>query len=249
MLRRMRKFLGVIVFMKTLPLRPLASIFSTFSWFLVALLAAGVAFADGTSYVSTLGTPQTTFAVSLTLLTTEDVTLQTYGFGGGTNQSGTAIAPGGTDPFVGLFSGTGNGALFLNGTSLTLSNYSSFVGCPPAGTVSNLGGTNCGDVTMTFDSLAPGTYTVLLTDGQYDPLAAVGGGTTLGDGFLDLTGGIFCNAADFTGGVQTNCPNNSGAFALDVITSAAVVTTPEPASLVLLGIGLFGIVGLRKRRS
>jgi hypothetical protein len=102
---------------------------------------------------------------------------------------------------------------------------------------------------MTFASLAAGTYTVLLSDGQYDPLAAVGAGTTLGDGFLDLTGGIFCNAADFTGGGQTNCPNNSGVFALDVITSPAVATTPEPASLVLLATGLFGFAGLRKRRS
>jgi hypothetical protein len=216
---------------------------------LITLLAAGAAFADGTSYVGTLPSPQSTFEATLTLGSTSDVTLQTYGFGGGTNQAGTVIAPGGTDPFVGLFSGTGSGALFLNGTSLTLSNYSSFVGCPPAGAVSNFGGTNCGDVTMTFDSLAPGTYTVLLSDGQYDPLAAVGAGSSLGDGFLDFTGGFFCNAADFTGGVQTNCPNISGNFALDVITSPTVVTTPEPASLVLLGAGLLGIAGLRKRRS
>jgi hypothetical protein len=216
---------------------------------LITLLTAGSVYADGISYVNTLATPESMFEVTLTLLTTSNVTLQTYGFGGGTNQAGTVIAPGGTDPFVGLFSGTGNGALFLDGTSLTLSNYSSFVGCPPAGTVSNFGGTNCGDVTMMFASLAAGTYTVLLTDGQYDPLAAVGGGTTLGDGFVDLTGGIFCNAADFTGGVQTNCPNNSGAFALDVITTPTVARTPEPASLVLLGAGLFSIAGLRKRRS
>lgn len=220
-----------------------------FSICLLTLLAAGVAFADGTSFVGTLGTPEATFEATLTLLGTSDVTLQTYGFGGGTNQVGMVIGPGGTDPFVGLFSGTGNGAMFLGGTSLTLSNYSSFVGCPPAGTVSNFGGTNCGDVTMTFASLAAGTYTVLLSDGQYDPLAAVGAGTTLGDGFLDLTGGIFCNAVDFTGGVQTNCPNNSGAFALDVITSPAMATTPEPASLMLMGAGLLGITGLRKRRS
>jgi hypothetical protein len=220
-----------------------------FSICLLTLLAAGAVFADGTSFVGTLGTPEATFEATLTLLGTSDVTLQTYGFGGGTNQASTVIPPGGTDPFVGLFSGTGNGALFLDGTSLTLSNYSSFVGCPPAGTVSNFGGTNCGDVTMKFASLAAGTYTVVLSDGQYDPLAAVGAGTTLGDGFLDLTGGIFCNAVDFTGGVQTNCPNNSGAFALDVITSPAMATTPEPASLMLMGAGLLGIAGLRKRRS
>jgi hypothetical protein len=234
---------------KTFLLRPLAFIFCTFSWFLVTVLAAGVAFADGTSYVGTLGTPDSTFEVTLTLLSTSDVTLETFGFGGGKNQAGTTIAPGGTDPFVGLFSGTGSGAAFLNGTSLDLTNYPSFVGCPPAGTISNFGGTTCADVTMTLDSLPAGTYTVLLSDGQFIPNAAVSAGSTLGDGFFDLTGGAFCNIADFTEGVQTNCPNTSGAFALDVITKTAVVSTPEPASLALLGTGLLGILGLRRRRS
>src|SRR6516225_5437175 len=168
---------------------------------LLTLLAAGVALADKTSFVGTLASPTDTFEATLVLASPSEVTLQTYGFGGGTNQAGTVIAPGGTDPFVGLFSGTGSGAAFLDGTSLDLTNYSSFMGCPPAGTVSNFGGTNCGDVTMTFDSLVAGTYTVFLSDGQYIPNAAVGAGSTFGDGFLDLTGGSFCNVADFTGGV------------------------------------------------
>jgi hypothetical protein len=49
-----------------------------------------------------LASPEDTFDVTLTLASSPDVTLQTYGFGGGT-----LIAPGGTDPFVGLFLGTG----------------------------------------------------------------------------------------------------------------------------------------------
>lgn len=214
---------------------------------LMTLLGAGAVLADGTSYVGTLADPTGVFEATLTLTSASNVTLQTYGFGGGKNQAGTIIGPGGTDSFVGLFAGTGSGAAFLNGTSLDLTNYSSFMGCPPAGTVSNFGGTTCGDVTMTFDDLAAGIYTVLLSDGQFIPNAGVGAGSTLGDGFLDLTGGTFCNIADFTGGVQTNCPNTSGAFALDVITSRPVVTTPEPTSLVLLGSGLLGLIGIRRR--
>ena len=55
---------------------------------LVTLLCAEVAMADGTSYVGTLADPNATFEVTLTLASTSDVTLQTYGFGGGTNQAG-----------------------------------------------------------------------------------------------------------------------------------------------------------------
>jgi PEP-CTERM motif len=215
---------------------------------LTAMLAFGAsaAFADSASFVGTLTSPEDFFSVTLTIPSDGDLALQTYGFGGGTNQAGTLIAPGGTDPFVGLFFGTGGGATFINGTSLDLTNYSSFMGCPPANSVSNFGGTTCGDVTMLFSSLAAGTYTVLLSDGQFIPNAAIGAGTTLGDGFSDFTGGQFCNTADFTNGVETDCPNVSGAYALDIITNSTP-TVPEPSSLLLLGTGLFGLIGIRPR--
>jgi hypothetical protein len=216
---------------------------------LTAMLAFGAsaARADGSSsFVGTLASPEDFFSVTVTVSSNTDVTLQTYGFGGGTNQAGTVITPGGTDPFVGLFLGTGTGATFINGTSLDLTNYSSFIGCPPANSVSNFGGTTCGDVTMLFSSLAPGTYTALLSDGQFIPNAAVSAGTTLGDGFSDLTGGQFCNIADFTDGVITNCPNTSGAYALDIFTKATP-TVPEPSSLLLLTTGLLGVLGIRRR--
>jgi hypothetical protein len=219
----------------------------------VITFCTGIARADATeSYTGTLANPDNatgtfhssdSFLLTLALSTASNVTLQTYGFGGGVNAAGTTILPGGTDPFVGLFSGTDNGAVFINGTSLDLTNYTS--GCPKANSVSNFGDTTCGDVSFPFTDLAAGTYTVLLSDGEYIPCAALSTGcATLGDGAFDLTGGVFCNLADSNTG--TPCPSTSGAWALDVTTSA-YKPVPEPASLALIGTGLFALAVLRKR--
>ncbi len=227
--------------------------------FVAACLSVPKALADSTtSYTGTLSSPEDTFTTTLTLTSAESVALQTYGFGGGTNGNGTVIAPGGTDPFLAIFAGTGSGATILTdgmgnpfGTALDLGNYSSFVGCPPANTVSDFGDTTCGDITMTFASLAAGTYTIVLSDGQYIANAVFDNGT-LGEGFTDFTGGVFCNTEDFDTG--TPCPNISGAYALDITTPGGSGTgtgpgggspTPEPATFLMIGVGLTGI-GLRK---
>jgi hypothetical protein len=87
------------------------------------------------------------------------------------------------------------------GTSLDLSNYENpdFGGCPPAGAPVIGGSAQCGDITMVLPSLAAGTYTVVLSDGQYFANAVYDNGT-LGEGFADYTGtfssppdSIFCN--------------------------------------------------------
>ena len=80
-----------------------------------AFLLAGLCCADTISETGTLSSPEDTVLIPLTLLTGGTVTLQTFGFGGGTNAAGTVIPAGGFDPFVGLFYGTGPTALFLNG--------------------------------------------------------------------------------------------------------------------------------------
>jgi|HubBroStandDraft_4_1064222.scaffolds.fasta_scaffold162251_2 hypothetical protein len=224
---------------------------------LLSLVATDAKADSTTSYTGTLATSESTFETTLMLASPENVTLQTYGFGGGVNGAGTTIAPGGTDPFLAIFSSTGSGATILTdglgnpfGTSLDLGNYSSFTGCPPAGLV-NFGGPTCGDITMSLTALAAGTYTLVLSDGQYIANAVFDNGT-LGEGFADFTGGVFCN---LTNG-SVDCPNNtgllsphpSGAYALDVTTSGGATPVPEPATVLLFGMGLLSAAAGRRLR-
>jgi hypothetical protein len=213
----------------------------------VLAVTSAAAMADVVSYTGTLATPESTFDVTLDLTSASSVALQTYGFGGGTNGEGTLIAPGGTDPFLAIFSGTGSAAAMLTdasanpfGTSTDLTNYASFAGCPPAGTVNVGGQATCGDIAMNLGVLAAGMYTIVLSDGQYVANAVFDNGT-LGEGFADLTSGGFCNFS-ING---ANCPNTSGAYALDVTTTP--LATPEPGTLLLFGVGLSAL-SLRKRK-
>jgi hypothetical protein len=155
--------------------------------------------------------------------------LQTYGFGGGTNAAGSGIPAGGFDPFVGLFLGTGPSAFFINGTSDILTNDSP--GCPPAGTlaIGSVAG-QCGDVTLQFTGLAAGTYTVLLSDGEYIPAAVYETSGQLGDGFVDFTAGVFQTCVD-----ANDCNTDTANWALDVTAPGGGTSTPEPGSLALVG--------------
>jgi len=184
--------------------------------------------------------------------------MQTFGFGGGTSIAG-PVLPGGTDPFLAIFSGTGPNASILTdisgntyGTSLDVSNYDNplFLGCPSANTM-NVNGTQvCGDVYMTPPTLAAGSYTIVISDGQYQANAIFDNGT-LGEGFADYTGGIFCNVV--VDAANDPCPNNSGAWGLQFSSSSDfrlnVTELPEPATLGLAGLALIGLGTLKKKEA
>jgi hypothetical protein len=206
----------------------------------VAGLGAAHGYADTVSYTGTLANAEDSFVTTVSVADDGTLTLQTFGFGGGVNAAGTTILSGGFDPFVGVFQGTGDGAVFVDGTSDILTNYSP--GCPPAGTVT-VGSVpdQCGDVDLQIGGLSAGTYTVLLTDGEYLPAAVFEDSGTLGDGFFDLTGGVFQTCVD-----ENNCNTDTANWALDVTVgsgSSTPVPTPEPPSVELAGMGAMLIAG------
>jgi PEP-CTERM motif len=202
------------------------------------------------SYTGTLATSESTFQTTVKIGAGDDILLQSFGFGGGRDSDGNMISAGGTAPEVGVFTTTGeivmDGMGNPYGTSIALDNYPTFDGCTLGQAAAPvIGGTpQCGDVAMSLDDLAAGTYTIVLSDALYLPNAFFDNGN-LSEGFTDFTGGQFCNLE--INGVA--CPNTSGAFALDVTTITPTVATPEPATLLLLGTGLLAVFARRRQLS
>jgi hypothetical protein len=207
----------------------------------LAFFSANLASANRISETGTLSSPEDTVLITLQLNAGDDLLLNTYGFGGGTNYAGAVIPSGGFDPFVGLFSGTGSTALFINGDSDILSDFSP--GCPPAGLVT-VGSVpdQCSDVILGITGLTAGTYTIVLSDGAYVPEAVFESAPAyLGDGFVDLTGGAFQTCYD-----AADCNNDTGNWALDISApeGSFKIITPEPAPFGPVGFGLAIVAGL-----
>jgi hypothetical protein len=209
------------------------------------------------SYTGSLLTSEDVFEQTFTLASLTDVTIETFGFGGGTNGSAAVIPPGGFDSLVALFSGSGAGATILTDTFgnplASADTLSTFAGnCPPAGTVTigtGVGSSVCGDAFLEADNLAPGTYTLLLSDANYVPTAVNPGppaSSLLSDGFTDFTGGAFQTCNLTSDGYA--CITTTNNYAVDLIEQSQG-GVPEPASWGLLLIGLAAILGRRGKQN
>jgi PEP-CTERM motif len=103
------------------------------------------------------------------------------------------------------------------------------------------GSLTCGDNKLAA-ALAPGKYTLLLSDADYVPFAVSPGppiSSLLSDRFADLSGGVFQTCTN-----SGACITPNGNFAFD-ISGVPVSTVPEPGTLALLTSGL-GILVLRR---
>jgi hypothetical protein len=194
----------------------------------------GLASASVISSTGTFVSDDQVFQLTFTLSTASTVTIQSFGYGGGTNGAGMLIPRGGFATDVTVF--------FADG-SQNLIDQDMFGGDPICGPRSvNIDTGHCLDGYLTLPNRPAGSYILTLTE-QGNPA----NGPTFADGFPqtgNFTPGPFI---DQSFGNQMN-----GKWAVDVSATGLVVdTVPEPATalLTLLFIPGLAIAARRRRRS
>jgi hypothetical protein len=195
----------------------------------------GLATAGIISSTGTFKSDDQVFELDFTLSSAGTVTIQSFGYGGGTNGAGMLIPQGGFATDVAVFSASG---------AKLLIDQDAFGGnpdCGPRGVNSDTG--FCLDGYLSLSSLAAGDYILTLTQ-QGNPA----NGPIFADGFAQDGGG------NFTGGPFLDPFGNqmNGNWAVDVSSASLVVdstTAPEPATVLLTVILVPGLaVAARRRR-
>ena len=174
-------------------------------------LGSAPALAADVSFTGMLSGDEAVQLFSFSIAGSSNVTLRTWSYAGGVNAAGLAIAAGGFDTLVSLFSGNGSTAILIGAND------------DGVGVATDPGTGNAFDALLESFSLAAGDYTVALT--QFANFAA---GPTLGDGFIGS------GSSGFDG-------RSSGwALDLLGVDSAHEVPLPPTLALALLGLVAIG---------
>jgi hypothetical protein len=199
-----------------------------------AAIAVSTAEAGNFSFQGIFSTDDQVQLFNFTIGSTETVTFQTWGYGGGTNAADQLIAAGGFESLLTWFGSDGS---YLNNSSSCGAGNSYQDACLDA----------YGQM-----SLGAGAYTLALTQEGNTANCEGGFPGDLACGFSEEGQGdytpITTDNPDCTAFCGTFGTQEDGNWAVDILNVDSASAVPEPATILLAGCG-FALIGLAKRRA
>jgi PEP-CTERM motif len=201
------------------------------------LILSGASAAADFSFSGTFNRDDDVQLFSFSVDVDSSVTMRSWGYAGGVNAAGQAIARGGFDTIMALFDGSG--------MLIDSNDDGSDAVAMDAGTGRNWDA-------FLQSTLAPGDYRVSLM--QFDNFAS---GPSLADGFVrdgtgNYTAGFGCGSpafCDISGETPFDQRDNHWAFDILNVNHAAANAVPEPGTyaMLLIGLVLLGFVSHRRK--